>query len=412
MQVFLATPAYDGKVVPQFEESLKGSLRILVDAGIPCHWEVLSGCCYLPIARNKLAKKFLGSGMTDMVFLDADVAWDPEDLIRLLSWPVDIVAGAYRHKTWEETYPVWYRTGDDNRPILGGLSDLIACWSVPTGFMKISRQVFEAMDKHYGESLEIDEYDNFANLKNTYQNYFDTIRHDRQWWGEDVNFCRRWTMEMGRALWVDPHIVLSHWGTATDGRPIDSKGSFHEYLMRLPGGFNDPGYHDNGIDGFSVVKELQWLFSTSKEMNSIVEIGSHLGRSSHALLTGCSGVVTCVDSWEPTEWIEEDSKEKSYARYRAFMENTSSFSNRAVLKMKSPEAANIFPDGSVDMVFIDGNHGRESVVADLDAWTPKARKIICGHDYNCHGWPEVKEIIDSRFGDKVQTCGTIWFVEL
>ncbi len=412
MEVFLATPAYDGKVVPQFGESLKASLRVLRDAEIPAHWECLSGCCYLPIARNKLVKKFLESGMSDMVFIDADIEWSPDDLLRLLSHPVDMVAGPYRHKTWEETYPIWYRTDKYHRPVVGGLSGLIECWSVPTGFLRMTRRVFELIDNHYGEDLEVDEFNPESELIGSYRNYFDTVKRNRQWFGEDVNFCWRWAIEMKMPLWVDPEIILSHWGTAGNGAPIARRGSYHEYLSKLPGGANDCGYHENKIDGYTIVDELRWLYLKAMEMGSVVEVGSYLGRSSHALLSGCPGTVTCIDSWMPLKWEEGDDEWKAEERYQHFLANTAQFPNRAVLRKPSIEAAAMFIDGSVDMVFIDGDHGKQSVIDDITAWLPKTRKLLCGHDYDCMGWPEVKQVVDDTFGERVRVHGTIWFVEL
>ena len=412
ISVFLATPAYNGQVVPQFEESLKGSLRVLKDAGIPAHWEVLSGCCYLPIARNKLVKKFLESDATDLVFIDADIEWTSDDLLRLLEWPVDIVGAPYRHKTWEETYPVWLRTDEKQRPVMAGLSELVGCWILPTGFLRITRSAFSAIQKHYGEELEVDEYTTEAKLTGGYLNFFDTGKIGRQWWGEDTNFCRKWTMEMGRPLWVDPGIVLTHWGKSTFGDDEPFRGDYSDYMSRFPGGANDPGYYGAKIDGYLTLREAQWLYQTSKKMTSVVEIGSFLGKSAHALLSGCNGPVTCIDSWGILPWIENDSQETADARFNQFLDNTKEFPFRIVKRTSSMDAVKCYPDKSVDMVWIDGDHARKSVVDDVTAWLSKARKMICGHDYNFWGWPEVKEEIDKMFGDKVKTEGTIWYVEL
>lgn len=49
----------------------------------------------------------------------------------------------------------------------------------------------------------------------------------------------------------------------------------------------------------------------------------------------------------------------------------------------SVDVAREFDDGSVDAVYIDGNHDLAHVVADLSAWAPKVRSggLICGHDW-------------------------------
>ncbi len=412
MNVFLATPCYDGRVVPAFETSLKASLLALKEAGIPVHWEALSGCCYLPIARNKLVKKFLESDATDFIFIDSDIEWTPEALFKLLSHPVELVGAAYRHKTWEETYPIWLKTTSDGTPIQAGLSNLLECWSIPTGFMRITRSVFDAMIKLYGEALEVDEYAQDGKFLGTFLNFFDTVKVGRQWQGEDCRFCFNWTMDMQRQLFVDPTIHLNHWGTSQLGEDEPFKGNYHHYLSRQPGGANDPGYYGTDIEGYMVLIEAQWLYLAAKEMGSIVEIGSYFGKSSHALLSGCPGNVTCVDLWSALDWKENDTPEMAQARFEKFVENTNQFWNRSIKRANSLDAVKDFADKSVDMVFIDGDHSYQAVKDDIAAWLPKARKLICGHDYNFYGWPDVKKAVDEIFGERVKTCGTIWYVEL
>lgn len=410
--VFLATPAYDGHVVPAFRESLERSLRVLQDAGIPAHWETLSGCCYLPIARNKLVRTFLESDATDFVFIDADVEWEPDDLVRLLSHPVEIVGGAYRHKTWEETYPIWWRTDAEQRPMMAGLSDLIECWSIPTGFMRLTRSVFDAMKRHYGEELEVDEYTQDAQPMGMYLNFFDTGRIGRQWWGEDCNFCRRWTMEMHRKLYIDPTVNVTHWGKSPLGGDQPFKGDFSDYLSRKPGGMNDPGYYGCDIGGYLVIREGQWLYTQARRMDSVLEVGSFLGRSAHALLSGCKGTVTCVDPWGVLPWVEGDNETAAEERFLKFLANTDGIGNLIVKRMSSTEAAAQYQDQSIDMVFIDGDHSGESVAEDIDTWLPKARRVLCGHDYNSYGWPGVKAVVDKVFGSRVKSVETIWYVDI
>lgn len=413
MKVFLATPVYDGRVIPWFESSLKASLEALHENGIEAHWEPFTGCCYLPIARNKLVDKFLKSDFTDFVFIDSDIEWTPEQLFALLAHPVEIVGGAYRHKTWEETYPVWLRTDEEHRPITAGLSGLIECWTIPTGFMRIQRNVFEVIDREYGDALEIDEYNERAERIGGYRNYFDTVHEGRLWWGEDNNFCRKWTINMKRKLFIDPQITVTHWGTSPLGHDQPFIGDYHDFLSRKPGGANDPGYHGTDIEGYTVLRELQWLYTQAQKMKTVVEVGSFKGRSAHALLSGCaSGLVYCVDPWDGnTVWENQDGKVISPS-IDEFMKNTAQFPNRAAIQATSVEAALRFQDKTVDMVFIDGNHSYDSVIEDIRTWLPKTRKLLCGHDYNYYGWPGVKKAVDDTFGDLVQSFGTIWFIEL
>jgi hypothetical protein len=55
----------------------------------------------------------------------------------------------------------------------------------------------------------------------------------------------------------------------------------------------------------------------------------------------------------------------------------------------------------VDMVLLDGDHEYEGVVADIEAWLPKARKLLCGHDYGHPDYPGVARAVDEIFADRV-----------
>lgn len=155
-----------------------------------------------------------------------------------------------------------------------------------------------------------------------------------------------------------------------------------------------PGAH---IWGWMSPDELWWLHETAKTMDSIVEVGSLRGRSAYALLSGCPGPVYCIDPWN-------DEGEHAYP---AFMGDCGHFPNLVAVKGYSPQviAAHAIPD--VDMVFIDGNHDEAQVRADIAAWLPKTRRLICGHDYSLSpaaGFPDVRKVVDEVFGDRVRNA--------
>jgi hypothetical protein len=84
------------------------------------------------------------------------------------------------------------------------------------------------------------------------------------------------------------------------------------------------------------------------------------------------------------------------------------------IRASSPAAAEQVPD--VDMVFLDGDHRYKAVVADIEAWLPKTRKLLCGHDYGHPRYPGVARAVDEIFGDRVVPAGpgelaAIWTVQ-
>lgn len=161
----------------------------------------------------------------------------------------------------------------------------------------------------------------------------------------------------------------------------------------------------NQINGMMSDEELLWLFETAKKMDSVVEIGSWMGRSSHALLSGCKGPVTCIDTFagsaDPIETGHRDV-------YQYFMQNVGHFENLEVIKKASLEAVDNFWENAYDLIFIDGGHQYHEVVADIKAWLPKAKKMIAVHDYH-DVW--VKKAVDELLGEG-KVCGTIFYLEL
>ena len=75
--------------------------------------------------------------------------------------------------------------------------------------------------------------------------------------------------------------------------------------------------------------------------------------------------------------------------------------------MDSLDAAKTFKDKSVDMVFIDGGHEYEEVKADIEAWLPKTKKLICGHDHGGGIERATQEIFNN-----VNVMELIWIIPI
>lgn len=152
--------------------------------------------------------------------------------------------------------------------------------------------------------------------------------------------------------------------------------------------------------------ELEWLGDQAELMDSVVEIGSLHGRSAFMLLSRCRGTVTCIDPWN-------DAADQCYGSFLSFCGH---FANLRAVRAYSPGAiySENLPD--TDMTFIDGDHTYDGVMADIEHWLPKTRRLICGHDYRNAdgGYPDVftatAEVFGSRVKQPPQT--NLWYVEL
>lgn len=84
----------------------------------------------------------------------------------------------------------------------------------------------------------------------------------------------------------------------------------------------------------------------------------------------------------------------------------------SILAMPSSQAAQIFDDGSIDFVYIDGAHEYDALKADIAAWGPKVKNggIIAGDDYGIGVHPDVQRVVDEIF-PSAEKEGVVWIYQ-
>lgn len=187
------------------------------------------------------------------------------------------------------------------------------------------------------------------------------------------------------------------------------------------------------VEGWMTEEELRVLREVASALKKpfVVEVGSWKGRSTIALAQAIApqgGKFFAVDTWQgtPSERTTYHAEARYRDIYKQFCNNISAAAVDGVVvscKMTSLEAANLFLGGSVDMVFLDGDHSQEAVTADIEAWWPKLKKggLMMGHDYTDQdqeqdqesgGWPGVKRAVQAKFGPSVAVINgtTLWMV--
>jgi len=118
-----------------------------------------------------------------------------------------------------------------------------------------------------------------------------------------------------------------------------------------------------------------------------VEVGSYEGGYANIILSTWPGDLYMVDVWNslPKEEYDDNSNKENYIEiYSKAIKNIENFKDRAfMLRMKSEKAIELFPDNSLDFVYIDANHKYENVIEDIKMWYPKVKSngIVAGHDY-------------------------------
>jgi len=247
----IATPSYQGDIQDLCVGSLLRAQRECIQAGIWVEWMPLSGSPYVEALRNMLVREFLNVPVaTDLVFLDSDVGFEPGALVRLLQYDADVVGGMYPYKSDAGGFPgvleqdaagmpVPVEVGlldGTGKPLLGPdgqpqRQQLAQAIMLPTGFLRIRRNVFERFREHYSPNgeLEVVERQRDGAETGRYINYFETRQIGDLWFGEDVWFCWQWR-KMGGTVLLDPDIHFSHSGRK------HWKGNYHQHRARQAGG--------------------------------------------------------------------------------------------------------------------------------------------------------------------------------
>jgi predicted O-methyltransferase YrrM len=130
----------------------------------------------------------------------------------------------------------------------------------------------------------------------------------------------------------------------------------------------------------------------------IAEIGTEMGRYAEEICRAIPGVhLTCIDPWQAYDrYADHVDQTRLDHFYHVAQERLAKYPNVTLMRAASLEAVQHFDPGTLDVVFIDGNHHFDYVVRDIIAWAPIVRSggMVAGHDYK----PEGQERVPIPFG--------------
>lgn len=218
----IATPTMTGDVCHEYVNALIGMIADLNSRGVAVDLRFYPGCCYLELARNELASQFMASDCDRLLFIDADIGgYRPDSAWKLLETQRDLIGGLYPFKVDMPGFPSTLTATKDGFPNVQ--FGLVQVDMLPTGFMMISRDVFECLQIRFPER-QLKRPDGSA-----IWNYFPQGQVGHEWVGEDVRFCRDW-VECGGQIWVLPDLNFCHVGRKA------YHGNWHEWAQRIEGG--------------------------------------------------------------------------------------------------------------------------------------------------------------------------------
>lgn len=244
--VFFAIPCYDSHVTEPFMMSLLQTCLYFKEIGLRYTICTISDSL-INRARNNLAAKFMASQATHMVFIDCDIQFEKESILKLLWHEKEIMTASYPIKeiNWDKVkegasqnidskdlmeystrYVVHLTKPGEN--VVSFDNGAVECYEAGTGFMMIKRSVFEKMFKKYKKLKYNDDTGalNQEESKYSYALFNSYVDDDKRFLSEDYGFCRYWQKMEGK-VWVDPSINLTHFGR------IKYVGKMMDYIKRI-----------------------------------------------------------------------------------------------------------------------------------------------------------------------------------
>lgn len=240
--IFIGTPMYGGNATGMYTKATNDLSMLCSTHGIPLKYYFLFNESLVQRARNYIVDEFMRSDCTHLLFIDADIAFNPKDALALLGVHLQdpekypIVTGPYPKKTiaWEKVAKAaQIGKADENpfelarftsdfvfNPVKGmkqfKLSEPVEVQEAGTGFMLISREAFEKYRDAYPELSYLPDHARTEQFDGTREitAYFDCVidPESKRYLSEDYFFCHK-ARDAGLSVWMCPWMHLNHVGT-------------------------------------------------------------------------------------------------------------------------------------------------------------------------------------------------------
>ena len=240
-KLFIATPMFGGNCTGAYTKSCIDLQKWCDKNDIEIHFYYIFNESLITRARNYCVHKFIQSDYTHMMFIDADIHFDYNDVIKMLfmcddGTELDIITGPYPKKgvSWDNiSKAVQQGLVKSNTAKLKHFGGLFAFNTVEnitefnvnnpveikeggTGFMMIHRKVFEDYAEAYPELLYTPDHNDTKGFDGSQKMtaFFDCVidKETNRYLSEDYMFST-YARKIGKRIWMCPWMKLNHIGT-------------------------------------------------------------------------------------------------------------------------------------------------------------------------------------------------------
>ena len=231
--IFVATPMYGGLCIGGYAAGMLGAVQAFMQNNMLMYYAYMQNESLITRARNRLAYDFLNSDATHLMFIDADISFYAEDIVKMVDADKDIICGLYPKKeiNWDSVAnavrdgvpanELPQHTGafvvnlvGDAKQQTGKLGDPMEIDNGGTGFMLIKRGVFESLKDKVPTYTNDIHYAVDQGKKEVIHEFFTTSidEESNRLLSEDYHFCKL-ARKNGYKIYAAPWADLTHTGT-------------------------------------------------------------------------------------------------------------------------------------------------------------------------------------------------------
>lgn len=208
--LYVATPCYGGQAHAIFMRSLLALGQACRGRGIALQTDLGGGDALIGRGRAAMMARFLSTPATHLLFIDADMGFEADDVFRLLDADKDVIGGVYPRKHQEAGADVALEmTQSSAEQPIGGMQQVAA---VGAGFLLVSRKAAQQMTDGHRHLLA-----KLADLQNgqaaaavmAFDSFVDPP--SGRYLNDYEAFCRRWR-DLGGTVWAHGDMRLRHVG--------------------------------------------------------------------------------------------------------------------------------------------------------------------------------------------------------
>lgn len=201
LSILFCTPCYGGMVTTAHFQSCLRLKEELIRAGLQHDWLIGTNESLVTRARNEMTASFLTTSHSHMMWIDADIEFEIEDIAKLWNMEADIAVGVYAMKQPDKQ---WFAAWKDGALVrdLDQFNGPIEVEYAGTGFMLIKREVIQTM------MMTAPTYEG---PNGRVPALYMTPIHNDGFESEDYHFCRM-ARGAGFSIIMDPSVRLGHIG--------------------------------------------------------------------------------------------------------------------------------------------------------------------------------------------------------